>query len=103
METCKLIAECGCKMLVITGRTKDEIHEKQGPANWEMIRKIKAELDIPVIANGGIHKFEDIEKCLKATGCDGVMSGEAVLENPRLFNNEIPDLDEVAMEYLELA
>jgi len=31
------------------------------------------------------------------------MSAEALLENPALFSNSIPDLDALALEYLDLA
>lgn len=56
-------------------------------------------MNIPVIANGGIGTFEDIKKCLEHTGCDGIMSAEAILEYPALFDNnngELYDMDELA-------
>lgn len=40
---------------------------------------------VPIIANGGIESYEDIDRCLQATGADGVMSSEAILENAALF------------------
>jgi tRNA-dihydrouridine synthase len=58
-----------------------------GPCNWEIIRKIKQTLSIPVIANGGIATYDDCIKCLEYTGCDGVMSSESILEYPALFDN----------------
>lgn len=74
-----------------------------GAANWDMIKKIKETLSIPVFANGGIFTFKDVERCLKETGCDGVMSSEALLENPALFGEEIRDMDELALEYIEFS
>jgi len=73
-------------MLVVHGRTREHNKNDVGPCNWEIIRKIKASLQIPVIANGGISTFEDCMACLEYTGCDGVMSSESILEYPALFD-----------------
>lgn len=60
-------------------------------------------MSIPVFANGGIYSFSDVERCLLETGVDGVMSAEALLENPALFSGKIFDLDDLAFEYINLA
>ncbi len=74
-----------------------------GAANWEIIRKVKQALSIPVIVNGGMSTYTDCLKALEYTGCDGVMSSESILEYPALFDNSrIYDLDHLAMEYLEM-
>jgi tRNA-dihydrouridine synthase len=42
---------------------------------------------------------------LEYTGCDGVMSSEAILEYPALFNgpsDNLVDIDQIALEYLHL-
>ena len=44
-------------------------------------------MGIPVLANGNVLHFPDVRRCLKATGADGVMVGEALMFDPRLFSN----------------
>lgn len=43
-------------MLVVHGRTKEQKKENTGPANWEIVKRIKQALKIPVVSNGGIQK-----------------------------------------------
>jgi hypothetical protein len=56
--------------------------------DWEIIAKVKDALHIPVVANGGIQCYADVQRCLDFTGADAVMSSEALLENPKLFSPE---------------
>ena len=90
-------------MLVVHGRTRDQKKNDIREANWNIIKEIKNTLKIPVIANGGIQSYEDCLRCLEFTGCDGVMSSEAILEYPALFDNsKLYDLDDLALEYLDM-
>jgi len=104
----KLVKEMegrGCQLLTVHGRTREQNKDKVGSADWEIIREIKQSLKIPVIANGNIASHADLQKCLKATGCDGVMSAEAILEYPALFSDAnskcVLDMDDLVSEYLE--
>ena len=62
-----------------------------------------------LVANGGIATFEDVQECMRVTGTVGVMSSEAVLENPAIFcSNRDTDGRHVCQnrlisEYLDLA
>ena len=46
---------------------------------------MKAQLEIPVIANGDLFAPEDAVNMQKATGCDGLMIGRGCMGNPWLF------------------
>uniref|UniRef100_A0A6T7E1J6 tRNA-dihydrouridine(16/17) synthase [NAD(P)(+)] n=1 Tax=Bigelowiella natans TaxID=227086 RepID=A0A6T7E1J6_BIGNA len=99
----RLIQDSGAQILTVHGRTRDNMQHEIGACNFDIIRKVKQELKIPVFSNGGIELFEDVEKCLKQTEADGVMVSEAILENPMIFSGKTPDGVQIAKEYLEHA
>ena len=88
----RLLQDAGCAVLCVHGRLKEQIKDKCVGADWDMIRAVKQALHIPVIANGGIATHADVLRCLDHTGCDGVMSSEAILEHPTLFSPSHPPL-----------
>jgi tRNA-dihydrouridine synthase 1 len=49
---------------------------------------VKEALHVPVIGNGNIRHKQDADDLIAYTGVDGVMSAEALLENPALFSTE---------------
>lgn len=101
-ELCNKIEELGIKLLCVHGRTKEQNKDKVGACNWDAIKKIKELLSVPIIANGGIGTFDDIQKCFDYTKCDCVMSGEKLIEMPSFFSKKIYDIDDLAFEYLDL-
>lgn len=88
IELCKAIEQCGVQMLTVHGRTVASSKLFTGKADWDIIRKIKQSLSIPVVANGGIGCRADALNCLSHTGADAVMSSEGLLENPKLFSED---------------
>jgi len=55
-------------LLTVHGRTRHEIKDRIKDCNWEVIKRIRKEIQIPMVANGGIECFEDIQKCIEETG-----------------------------------
>jgi len=101
-ELAKGIAATGIKVLTVHGRTKEQNKDTTGTCNWDAIKIIKSNLNIPVIANGGIENFEDMQRCFDYTKCDAIMSAEKLLENPTIFSGEVYNIDEIALEYIDL-
>ena len=101
-EFVKKIEEIGIKFLTVHGRTKLQKGENVGKCNWDAIKNIKNITNIPIIANGGIGTWEDIDKCFEYTGCDCVMCGEKMIENPTFFSRKEYDIDDICLEYLDI-
>ena len=83
VELAKIAEQCGVDAVVVHGRTRDEFYS--GTADWEIIKKVKDVVDIPVIGNGDIKSEEDAKKMFEETGCDGLMIGRGTLGNPWIF------------------
>jgi tRNA-dihydrouridine synthase 1 len=107
----QMIERAGASVLTVHGRTRQQgggRHQGEQGANWATIAAVKSAISIPVVSNGNIRCFADVEQCLRETGCDGVMSGCGLLVHPTLFEPTAdvmvppPSLD-IAHEYLDLA
>ena len=80
VEVSKLIEKAGASAIAIHGRTRSQMYE--GKADWNIIKQVKAAVDIPVIGNGDIKSAADAKLMLDETGVDAVMVGRAALGNP---------------------
>tara|TARA_Y100000589_G_scaffold142909_1_gene136390 strand:+ start:1517 stop:2512 length:996 start_codon:yes stop_codon:yes gene_type:complete len=74
------LQDAGANMLTIHGRTREQGFN--GKADWDIIGKLKEELEVPVIANGDIYNAQDAIECLNKTKADGIMIGRGVLGSP---------------------
>lgn len=98
----KLIERSGCALLTVHGRQRHQKGHNTGLASWEHIRAVKDGLAIPVVANGNMIRFEDMERCIAYTGCDGIMIAEPHLYNPMIFTGERRRSIDVFEEYLRI-
>lgn len=83
VEIAKIIECEGAAAVTVHGRTREEFYS--GTADWDIIKKVKESVSIPVIGNGDIFKPEDIKRMMDYTGCDGVMIGRGARGNPWIF------------------
>jgi len=83
VEVAKYCEEAGVDAICVHGRTKTQMYE--GEADWEIIRKVKESVSVPVIGNGDVKDVQSAVKMMDDTGCDMVMIGRAALGNPWIF------------------
>jgi nifR3 family TIM-barrel protein len=82
LDFAQRMQDAGAAMITIHGRTRAQGYS--GPARWDWIRRVKSQLQIPVIANGDINSVEAAVQCLEETGADGVMCSRGTLGYPFL-------------------
>lgn len=83
IEAAQAIEKAGAKGITVHGRTRAEFYI--GKADWDIIKKVKENVRIPVIGNGDIKTVYDAEKIINYTNCDGIMISRASLGNPWIF------------------
>ena len=83
LDFTKRMEQAGADMITVHGRTRSMLYS--GTADWDMIRKVKEQLSVPVIANGDIVSAETALRCQKWTDADGLMIGRATFGDPWIF------------------
>ena len=83
VEIAKTIEKAGADAIAVHPRTRAQGYS--GKANWNIIKEVKENVNIPVIGNGDILTCYDAKRMLDETGCDAVMIGRGVLGNPWLI------------------
>jgi nifR3 family TIM-barrel protein len=84
VEIAKIIEDSGAAAIAVHGRTREQYYS--GKADWDIIRQVKENVQIPVIGNGDVDGPKAAEQLLKETNCDGIMIGRGVRGNPWIFS-----------------
>jgi len=82
-EVAKIAEKNGISAITIHGRTRDQFYS--GKSDWDIIKKVKESVNIPVIGNGDIIDEESAKDMLEYTGVDGIMIGRGAMGNPWIF------------------
>lgn len=108
---CQQLVEAGVSLIAIHGRYRVNLVARTGPgardglAHLDQIQTIRKVIDtkIPIIANGNIRNWQDVQDNLVFTQCQGVMSAEGILDDPSLYHagQTVPTLS-LAKEYIDL-
>ncbi len=83
VQMAKICEEAGVSAITIHGRTRSEFYS--GTADWDIIKKVKESVSIPVIGNGDVKSAEDLKRMFDETNVDGIMIGRGTLGNPWIF------------------
>jgi nifR3 family TIM-barrel protein len=91
VKNAQAVERAGGKAVSLHGRTRVQMYE--GKANWDIIREVKQNLNIPLIGNGDVQTPQDAKRMLDETGVDGVMIGRAALGDPWMIYRTVQYLE----------
>lgn len=82
VDCAQAIEAGGVDELIVHGRTKVDGYKP--PARWAQIDRVRAAVNIPIIANGEVWTVADFRQCQQESGCPDIMLGRGALADPLL-------------------
>lgn len=83
VEIAQIAEACGASAVAVHGRTREQYYS--GKADWDIIKRVKQAVSIPVIGNGDVTGPREAKALFEETGCDAIMVGRGAQGNPWLF------------------
>ena len=83
VKIAKLCEKEGVSAIAVHGRPRTVNYEH--PVDYEIIKKVKDAVKVPVIGNGDIFNGSSANAMYEKTGCDSIMIGRAAMGNPFIF------------------
>jgi len=83
VKIARLCEKCGASAIAIHGRPRTINYGT--PVDYEIIKKVKQAVEVPVIGNGDIFDGKTAKVMFEKTACDSVMVGRGAIGNPEIF------------------
>lgn len=82
-EVARLLEQAGAAAITVHGRTRKQMYAP--PVDYEIIKKVNENVNIPVIGNGDISDIHSALYMYEQTGCDFAAIGRGAMGNPFIF------------------
>lgn len=79
-DLAKRFVDAGARAITLHARFAKQGFE--GEADWDLVRRLREAVSVPVIGNGDVRTPCDARRLLDETGCHAVMVGRAAISNP---------------------
>lgn len=83
LEVGRAAAAAGAAAVTLHGRSRKQRYRRA--ANWDAVRELTEELEIPVIGNGDLMTWRDVAQRREQSGCASVMLARGALIKPWIF------------------
>ncbi len=84
IEIAKELEKLGVDAITIHARTKTQGYQKH--SDWNLVKKLKETISIPVILSGDVFNAYDAKLAFEKTNCDFIMIGRGAKANPSIFS-----------------
>lgn len=84
--------EAGVQAIAIHPRSRMQFYS--GKADWDLIKALKKQVQVPLIGNGDIWTADDAVRMIDYTDCDAVMIARGALGNPFIIREAVALVEE---------
>ncbi len=98
VEIAKVCEDSGADFIAVHGRTRQG--KFKAPVDYDAIAEVKANVKIPIIANGDIDSPTKAKWVLEYTKCDGIMIGRGAVGRPWIFKEIKENIEEISKDLI---
>ena len=110
IELCRQLKNAGASLIAIHARYRASFERKgagarDGPAMLDQVLRVRQALgnDFPLISNGNVITYDDVENNLNFTQANGIMSAEGILDSPALYLPQYGNPDQDGDKLIKIA